>query len=87
MKTVLDYSNLMPRSLRIRFLRNVVEQKGIDAIFSKYQKFSDATNNTMHWANTPEGHDFWNTITYNGIKAAYNKSQYKAYFKTRTKSF
>jgi hypothetical protein len=77
----------MPRSLRIRFLRNVVEYKGIEAIFSKHRKFSDATNSTMHWVHTPEGHDFWQTISSKGIKAAYNKSEYKVYFKTTTKSF
>lgn len=87
MKTVLDYSNLMPRSLRIRFLRNVIEYKGVETIFSKWRNLSDATNSTMHWVNTPEGHDFWQTISSRGIKVAYEMSEYKKYFKTTTKSF
>lgn len=82
MKTVLEFSDRMPRGLRIRYLKNVVEKNGVHYMFKKYHRFYDAINETMTWSSTTEGHEFWETIACNGIKNAYNISRYKPYFKT-----
>ncbi len=82
MKTVLEFSDRMPRGLRIRYLKNVVQKNGADYMFKKYHKFFDAINETMCWSRTIEGHEFWEEIANKGIKSAYKITRYKPYFKT-----
>ena len=82
MKTVLEFSDRMPKGLRIRYLKNVVERNGVHCIFKKYRRFYDAINETMNWASTTEGQEFWETIAHSGIRKAYDKPHYKSYFKT-----
>lgn len=81
MKTVLEYSERMPRGLRIRYLKNVSQRNGVAHMFVKYRNFNDAVNHTMCWADTPEGYEFWGIICEKGIKKAYSQEKFRSYFK------
>lgn len=82
MKTVLEYAERMPKGLKIRYLKNVVARSGVEHLYKRYNSFSNAIDGPILWANTVEGHTFWESIAHNGIKDTYKNNNHKHYFKT-----
>lgn len=82
MKTVLEYAERMPKGLKIRYLKNVIARSGVHHIYKKYNSFHNAIDGPILWANTEEGHSFWESIALKGIKETYINKNHKQYFKT-----
>jgi hypothetical protein len=81
MKTLLEYTERMPVGLKMRTLHNIIKQHGnVRVLFEKHRNFGDAMNMSFTWRNTVEGHDFWETLSRNGIKETFK--HYKSNFKS-----
>jgi hypothetical protein len=58
-KTVKELFNELPPEIRKRAIANVVKQHGMEKLDERYSGLQSTINHTMHWAETPEGEDFW----------------------------